>query len=229
MNETQIFVTLLSGDKNIHADAFGAFAASAALMASDIPFAGPISEVRVARIDGEYVINPAPTALEQADMSFMIGGSMDNIVMVEGEADECSEADLVEAIKVAHQAIKEQCQLQLDLRNALGITENRHVEPVPTNEEVEAEVKALTEAKIYEVARGALSKADRKAKFSEIKEELKATLLEKHGEEYMEENGGFVSSYFDKTMKHTIREMVMSEKVRLDGRQPDEIRPIWCE
>ncbi|WMX13981.1 MULTISPECIES: polyribonucleotide nucleotidyltransferase [unclassified Aureispira] len=229
MNETQIFVSLISGDTEIMADAYAAFAASAALIASEIPFENPISEVRVARIDGEFVINPTRSALETADMTFIVGGTMDNIAMVEGEADQCSEAELIDAIKFGHEAIKEQCQLQLDLREALGITENRPTEEPETNPELEAEVNEATTDKIYAIAKGALSKQQRKEGFSQIKEELKESLLEKYGEEYMEENGHFVSEYFYNNMKNTIREMVMAEKIRLDGRKPDEIRPIWCE
>ncbi|BDS09330.1 polyribonucleotide nucleotidyltransferase [Aureispira anguillae] len=229
MNETQIFVYLISGDKEILADAYAAFAASAALVASEIPFENPISEVRVARIDGEFVVNPTRTVLEAADMNFIVGGTMDNIAMVEGEADQCSEAELIEAIKFGHEAIKEQCQLQLDLRAALGITENRATEEQPSNPELEAEINAATTDKIYAIAKGSLSKKERKDGFSLIKDELKENLLEKYGEEYMAENDKFVSEYFYNNMKNTIREMVMAEKVRLDGRQPDQIRPIWCE
>ncbi len=229
MNETQVFVSLISGDKEILSDCYAAFAASAALMASVIPFAEPISEVRVARIEGEFVVNPTRTALEAADMNFLIGGTIANIVMVEGEAHECQEAELIEAIKVGHEAIKEQCQMQFDLREALGITENRAVEEAPSNPELEAEINALTTDKIYQVAKGGLSKVQRKEGFSAIKEETKEALLEKYGEEFMEENGHFVGEYFYNNMKNTIREMVMAEETRLDGRKPNEIRPIWCE
>ncbi len=229
MNETQIFVSLISGDKEILSDAYAAFAASAALMASDIPYDIPISEVRVARIDGEFVINPSRTDLETADMNFLIGGTMDNIVMVEGESDECSEADLIEAIKVGHETIKEQCQLQLDLRAALGLTENRPVPETPSNPELEAEIIEATTDKILAVASASFGKKERAERLNQIKEELKESLLEKYGEEYMEENSGFVSEYFYQNTKSTIREMVMAQKVRLDGRKPDEIRPIWCE
>jgi polyribonucleotide nucleotidyltransferase len=229
MNETQIFVSLISGDKEVLSDAYAALAASAALMASDIPYDIPVSEARVARIDGEFIVNPSRTALENADMNFLIGGTLDNIVMVEGESDQCSEADLIEAIKVGHEAIKEQCQLQIDLRAALGITENRTVAVNPSNEELEAQIIEATTDKIYAIASASLDKKDRKDGFSTIKDELKDTLLQKHGEEYMDENAKFVNEYFYQNMKRTIREMVMADKIRLDGRKPDEIRPIWCE
>jgi polyribonucleotide nucleotidyltransferase len=229
MNETQIFVSLISGDKEVLSDAYAALAASAALMASDIPYDIPVSEARVARIDGEFIVNPSRTALENADMNFLIGGTLDNIVMVEGESDQCSEADLIEAIKVGHEAIKEQCQLQIDLRAALGITENRTVAVNPSNEELEAQIIEATTDKIYAIASASLDKKDRKDGFSTIKDELKDALLQKHGEEYMDENAKFVNEYFYQNMKRTIREMVMADKTRLDGRKPDEIRPIWCE
>lgn len=229
LNETQIFVTMISGDAEILPDAFAAFAASAALMASPIPYNVPISEVRVARINGEFVVNPTKTALQSADMNFIIGGSADNIVMVEGEADQCSEADLVQAIKVGHEVIKQHCKMQWDLRAALGLTEDRPVEPAAKNPELEAAIKELTTDKIYAVAKSGVSKKERKDGFNKIEEEMEVALLEKFGEEYMAENGHFVGDYFHDNMKNTVREMVMTEKIRLDGRKPHEIRPIWCE
>ena len=212
MNETQIFVNLILETKEILSDCYGAFVASAALIASEIPFENPISEVRVARIDGEYVINPSKTALADADMNFIIGGSMDNIVMVEGESSECQEEDLIEAIKIAHEAIKQQCQLQLDLRSALGIKSNREVPASETNEDLEKEIQAYCSDKILKIASSSLGKFERKQGFNEIKDELKEHLLEQHGEEYMEENAKFVSSYFYDTMKNTIREMLCPSK-----------------
>lgn len=229
MNETQIFVYLISGDKEVLADAFAAFAASTALIASDIPFENPISEVRVARINGQLVINPTRSDLAEADMSFIIGGTMDNIAMVEGEANECSEDELIEAIKFGHEAIKEQCQMQLELRAALGLTENRVVEDPASNPELEAEIVALSTDRIYAAAKGGLSKSERKEAFKQIKEDIKAKYEEEKDEEWLAENAGFIGEYFYKNMKHTIREMVLAEKVRLDGRKPDEVRPIWCE
>ncbi len=229
MNETQIFVQLISGNEETLSDAYAAFAASAALIASEIPYDVPVSEVRVARVDGEFVVNPTKSVLENADMNFMIGGTLDNIVMVEGESDECSEAELIDAIKVGHEVIKAQCQMQLDLRAALGIEKDREVEVDVVDEALKAEVLEATTTKIHAIAKGGLSKKERKDGFSLVKEELKLSLTEKHGEEYVEANAGLISDYFYYNMKHTIREMVMAEKVRLDGRKPDEIRPIWCE
>jgi len=228
-NETQIFVSLISGDPEILSDSYGAFAASAALIASEIPFEEPISEVRVARVDNNYVINPTRSELEKADMEFIIGGTIDNIVMVEGEAEECQEEELIEAIKFAHDAIKEQCKLQLKLREALGITENWEVPEPETNPELEKYIQEATTDKIAAVAKGGLEKVERKAGFDKITEELNAELLEKHGEEWFAENEHFIKDYFYNTMKETVREMVLANKLRLDGRNPKEIRPIWCE
>ena len=229
LNETQIFVYLLSGDKELAPEAYAALAASAALMTSTIPFMGPISEVRVARIHGQIVVNPGIEELKESDMTFMVGGSADNIVMVEGEAKECQEADMIEAIKIAHQVIKEQCRLQLELRAALGITENRKVVEPDTNEEIEKETDAFVRHKIHEIAISGTSKLERKKAFASIKEELTEAMTKKHGEEYVEANSRLYSSYYKSIQKDTIREMILSEKVRLDGRKPDEIRPIWCE
>ncbi|MCP4443307.1 MAG: polyribonucleotide nucleotidyltransferase [Aureispira sp.] len=229
LNETQIFVYLIATDKDQTPDAYAALAASAALMVSDIPFLTPISEVRIARIDGEFVINPVRTELEKADMNFMIGGTLDNIVMVEGEADECDEADLLEAIKIAHETIKVQCQMQLDLRAKLDPITTREVLVLDEDEDLKKEIDDLCTAGIDAVARSGSSKHERFVGFDAVKTKMKETLLEKYGEEFMEEKKDMISRYYKKVHKGTIREMVMSDKIRLDGRKPDEIRNIWCE
>lgn len=231
MNDTQIILNLISGEEEVLPDAMAALAASAALTVSDIPFAGPISEVRVARIDGEYVVNPNRTPLEKSDIDIIVAATMENVVMVEGESKECSEADLVEAIRIGHEAIKVQCQAQLDLAKQVGekCAVKREVEQPETNEELKAKVDELSRAKILEVAKGALDKYARKTQFKEVKEALKEALLEEKGEEYMDENGGLAGEYFDKLKKEVIRTMMLDEKIRLDGRQFDEVRPIWCE
>jgi len=231
MNETQIIANLISSDDDVLPDALVALAVSSALSVSDIPFAGPISEVRVARVNGEFVINPNRTDLEEADIDLLVGATMDNVTMVEGEAKECSEKDLVEAIRQAHEAIKVQIQAQLDLAQKVGekALEKREVEALPEDEDIKAKVETLAKDKIYEVAKGALDKGARKDRFSEIKEEVVAKFEEEHDEEYMEEKGELIERYFDELKKKVIREMVLSEGVRLDGRKPDEIRDIWCE
>ena len=231
MNDTQVILNLISGEVEVLPDAFAALAASAALMVSDIPWAGPISEVRVARIKGDFHINPHRSDLAQADMDFIVAATMDNVIMVEGEAKECSEKDMVEAIRLAHEAIKVQCQAQLDLAQKVGekALNKREVVVVEENKEVAALVSELTKDKIYEVSKGALDKKARKEGFSEIKEELKVAIEEQKDEEWIEENGGFVGEYFEKLKKEVIRNMVLEEKVRLDGRKPDEVRNIWTE
>ena len=231
MFDTQVIINLISGDKETLPDAYAALAASTAIMISDIPFAEPLSEVRVARINGEYVVNPSRSDLADADIEIIVGATEKDVAMVEGEAKECSEAELVEAIKVGHEAIKAQCKAQLELVQKVGgkALNKREFIPAETNEEVYELVKSLTKDKIYEVAKGKLDKFARKNAFKTMKTELKETVLEQQGEEWMEENGDFVSSYFEKLKKEIIREMVMGEGVRLDGRDYSTVRPIWTE
>ncbi len=231
MNDTQVIINLISAEKNVKPDAYAALAASAALTISDIPFQGPISEVRVARIDGEFRINPDRPDLDRADIDLIVAATMDNIMMVEGEADECQEKDMIEALKIAHDAIRVQCQAQLDLAQKVGgkALQKREVPPPAQDEELKARVESLTRQAIYEVARGALDKQVRKTRFDEIKEQLIATLTEEKGEEYMETASDLAKEYYDKLKKEVIRRMVMDEGIRLDGRKGDEIRPIWCE
>ena len=228
--ETQVFVTLISGEVETLADSYAALAASAALMVSDIPFVGgPISEVRVARINGEFVINPTRTALLEADMQFIVAGTADSICMVEGEASECQEAELIEAIKVAHVAIKEQIALQLELRKLVGRTENRAYEVPEENETLKEEIKELCRQGIYDLALAGTDKATRRNGFKTIKEEAEATLTEKYGDEEWPNLAEMFDRYFDMLKKETARDAVLTHKVRLDGRKPNEIRPIWCE
>lgn len=231
MFDTQVIINLISADQDVMPDALAALTASAALAVSDIPWEGPISEVRVARIGGEFVINPGREALQSADLDIIVAATLENVMMVEGEAKECSESDLVEAIKVGHEAIKVQCNAQLDLAQKVGekATVKRPYEPEAKDEALYAEIKDQVEDKILTIARGALDKSARKTGLKEIKEALKESMLEAKGEEFMEEHGGTISEYFDKIKKETIREMVLAEGVRLDGRKPNEVRPIWCE
>jgi polyribonucleotide nucleotidyltransferase len=231
MNETQVIINLISGDKDVPPDAFAALAASAALAVSDIPFAGPLSEVRVALINGEYVINPTKTALEEAELELIVAATLDNVVMVEGQAKECSEKELVEAIKAAHEAIKVQCHAQLELAKKVGekALNKREIEPIEEDEELKAKVSAFAKDRIYQIARSFLDKKTRGEGFSQIKDELIESLTAEKGEEYMEENTGKAKEYYDKLKKETIRDMMLSEKVRLDGRKSTEIRSIWTE
>ncbi len=231
LNETQIIINLISADEDVMPDALAALAASAALSVSNIPFAGPISETRVARINGEFVINPSKSALEEADINIILGATMENVMMVEGECSECSEEDLIAAIKVGHEAIKVQCQAQLDLAQKVGekATVKRDVIPQPEDLDVLADVEALAADKYLKIAQAALEKFDRKDQFSAVNDEVKEALLEKYGEEEYAEKKPFVSKYLSKVNKNVIREMMLSEKKRLDGRSFDEIRHIWSE
>ncbi|MCB0640385.1 MAG: polyribonucleotide nucleotidyltransferase, partial [Phaeodactylibacter sp.] len=231
MNDTQVIINLISGDDETLPDAYAALAASSALAVSDIPFAGPISEARVARIDGEYRINPGRTENGNADIDLIVAATMENVMMVEGECDECSEAELIEAIKVAHDAIKVQIQAQLELADKVGetATVKRIHEPDPENEAIKAWVKSQATDKILEVAKGALDKNARKEQFKAISEALKEQWKEGKTDEEIDENGHFVSHYYDKLKKEVIRTMMVNEGIRLDGRKGNEIRHIWTE
>ena len=231
MNDTQVIINLISGEEDRLPDAYTALAASTALSVSDIPWAGPISEVRVAKINGEYVINPAKSLMAEATLEIVVAATMENVMMVEGEAKECQESELIEAIKAGHEAIKVQCQAQLDLAQKVGekATVKRQLVVEQIDEDLYNEVKAFARDRILEVSGAALDKGARKDGFKAIADSLAEKMLEDKGEEYIEENGGKISSYFDKIKKETIRQMVLTEKKRLDGRQFDEVRPIWTE
>lgn len=231
MNDTQIIINLISAEKETLPDAYVALAASAALTVSDIPFEGPISEVRVARINGRFVINPPKSALEHADLDFIVAATTRDVMMVEGEAKECDEQDLIDAIKIAHDAIKVQIEAQHQLAQKVGgiALTKREVEIAEVDEELYNLIKAEVKDQILEICRGALSKHDRKDRLEEILTVLTEKLTEEKGEEYMEENGAKVNEYFEKIKKSTIREYVLDTNRRLDGRTLDEVRPIWSE
>ncbi len=229
MFDTQIIINLISGDTDVPPDAFAALAASAAFAISDIPFNGPISEVRVAKIEEEYVVNPNKSLLEKATLDIIVAASMDNVVMVEGEAKECSEKELTEAIKVGHEAIKVQCQAQLELAEKVGATTKREFEPPVEDEDLKKLIEKLSRDKILEVSKGFLPKHERKAGYKASKEEVIEKLTADKGEEYMEENDELIQRYIEKVKKETIRAMVLDDGVRLDGRKSTDIRDIWCE
>ena len=226
--ETQVMIQLMSHDENVMPDALAGLAASAALAVSDIPFYNLISEVRVARIDGKFVINPSRTELEQSDIDMMIGASMDSVCMVEGEMKEISEAEMVEAIKFAHEAIKVQIQAQERLRAAIGSPAYREYEGEKEDESVYAKVKAASYDKYYAIAQEASAKSERGEKFAAVKEEVKALFTE---EEYAEnaDLAELVGKYNYKTQKEAVRNVILEKGIRLDGRKTTEIRPIWCE
>lgn len=226
--ETQVMIQLMSHDENVMPDSLAGLAASAALAVSDIPFYNLISEVRVARIDGKFMINPSRAQLELSDIDMMIGASMDSVAMVEGEMKEISEAEMVEAIKFAHEAIKVQIQAQLRLQEAFGKKEIRTYEGEPEDEAVYAKVKAAGYDKCYAIAQEASGKSERGEKFAAVKAECQALFTE---EEYAEnaELAGLVGKYFYKTNKEAVRNVILEKGIRLDGRKTTEIRPIWCE
>ncbi len=231
MNDTQVIINLISGDAEITPDAYAALAASAALSVSDIPWAGPISEVRVCKIDGEYVINPSKSDLASASLDLIVAATLQDVMMVEGEADECSEQEIVEAIRVAHDAIKVQCQAQLDLAQQVGekATVKREWIAEEVNEEVKALVAERCESKMWEICRGAMAKFDRKDAFKALQTEFVDAINEEKDEEWLEANASYLGKYFDKLKKQVTRDQILNDGVRLDGRKPEDVRNIWTE
>ena len=215
----------MSHDEDVMPDSLAGLAASAAIQLSDFPFECPISEVRVARVNGEFVINPSRAQLVDSDLEMMIGASADSVMMVEGEMDEVSEEEMADAIKFAHEAIKIQVAAQVRLAEAFGKKEVREYETAEVNEDLEQRIHALAYDKCYAIAKKGTSKAERSAAFADVKEEVKASFTEEENDEF----GHLVSGYYSKAEKEAVRELTLSEGVRLDGRKTDEIRPIWCE
>ena len=226
--ETQVMIQLMSHDETVMPDALAGLAASAALAVSDIPFYNLISEVRVARIDGNFVINPSREQLELSDIDMMIGASLDSVAMVEGEMHEISEAEMVAAIKFAHEAIKTQIHAQQRLRDAIGTLTYREYEGEVEDETVYEKVKKAAYDKYYAIAQEASAKSERGEKFALVKEEVKALFTE---EEYAENADleELVGKYNYKTQKEAVRNVILEKGIRLDGRKTTEIRPIWCE
>ncbi|HPX59700.1 MAG TPA: polyribonucleotide nucleotidyltransferase, partial [Bacteroidales bacterium] len=224
--ETQVLVTLISGDKKELPDAFAGLAASAALMVSDIPFHGPISEVRVARINNVFKINPSIEELENADIDLIVAATMDNIMMVEGEAKEVQESDILEALKTAHQAIKIQCQAQIELAAEVEKANPKREYCHETNdEELRERIKNETYQKIYDIAKNPTTKQERTEAFEKVFEDFLATIPE----EELEEKTPMAKRYYDHVQWEAVRNVVLNERKRLDGRKLDEIRPIWSE
>jgi len=221
--DTQVQVTLFSSDAEILPDALAGLAASAALAVSNVPFNGPISEVRVARIDGEFVINPSRSALEMADMDLMVAATLENVMMVEGEAKECSEQDLAQAILVAHNAIKDQCRVQLELRAAVGATPRSYLHE-RSDDKLRHAVESFCYDKVYNVAKSGAPKHERSAGFRQVLEDFIASLGEG-----AEVDKFLVKKYFHDVEYSAMRNMILDEERRLDGRRLDEVRPIWCE
>ena len=223
--ETQIMLSLVSHDPNVCPEALAGLGASAAIAVSDIPFNGPISEVRVGRVNGELIANPSPQQLEESDIDMVIGASQDSVAMVEGEMKEISEKEMVEAIKFAHEEIKQHCQVQLELTKEVGKEVKREYSHENHDKELEQKVLDFCYDKFYEVAKKGLDKHARSTEFSQVKEAFKESM----SEEELEEKSFMLSQYLKKAEKKAVRDMVLNENVRLDGRNSSDIRSIWCE
>lgn len=223
--EVQVIITLISSDSEVMPDALACLAASAALAVSDIPIKEIISEVRVARVAGEFLVNPSRTQLATADMDFIIAATEKNLMMVEGESKECSEEDLVKVLEVAHEAIKAQIKAQQELRDKKGITGKREYAKPAQNDEILEKVKAFAGQKIYEIAKSGTAKHERSDAFSKLKEELIGSL----GEEAEEEDKKFAGKYYEDLQWELVRSMILDDRIRLDGRKLDEVRPLNME
>ena len=222
--EVQVMIQLMSHDENVMPDALAGLAASACLAVSDIPFDGPISEVSVGRIKGEFIINPSAQQLAESDMDIMVGASKEFVAMVEGEMDEVSEKDMADAIHFAHEAIKVQIEAQERLREKVGKTIRTYEVP-QENEEVAKKIYDFCYDKCYAIAKENTTKHERSDKFDAVKEACKALFTEEELEEYDK----LVSKYFSKAQKEAVRNLILNEDLRLDGRNTKQIRPIWCE
>ncbi|WP_100626917.1 polyribonucleotide nucleotidyltransferase [Algoriphagus formosus] len=221
--DTQIAITLMSSDEDVLPDALAGLAASAALAVSDIPFNGPISEVRVAKIDGQLVINPSPSDLEKATLEFIVAGSLDYILMVEGEADEISEDEMVEALQFAHEEIVRHCQVQVELTKAVGKEQKREYNHEKTDPALFDKMKAELYDKLYDVVSKQIAN---KTERTELVKAIKDEFIESLGEEH-EFEASLIGPYFHKIHKEAARNLTLNEKKRLDGRKLDEVRPIW--
>ena len=223
--EVYVTVNLISAEKDIQPDALAGLAASAALAVSDIPFEGPISEVRVARIDGQLKINPNFSEMAKADIDIMVAATYDNIMMVEGEMKEVSEAEMLEAIKFAHEEIKKHCKVQMELTEAVGKTVKRTYCHEENDEELRKAIEAFCYDRCYAIAKSGSAKHERSDAFDALKEEFYQTLPE----EEREDKKMMVERYYHAVEKAAMRNMILDEGIRLDGRQTTQVRPIWCE
>ncbi|MEQ9468253.1 MAG: polyribonucleotide nucleotidyltransferase [Ekhidna sp.] len=225
--DTQVFIQLISADKDVMPDALAALAASSAISVSDIPFGGPISEVRVIKLEDKYIINPKTEDLAKASLDLIVAGTMDNIMMVEGESKEVDESEMLDAIKAAHAEIKIQCQAQIELAKEAGTTEKREYNHEPKDEELKASMHKAMYQKLYDVAaKKNPNKSERKEAFKAVYEEW----IAQFSEEQLEEMDNFLlGKYFHDIEKEAVRNFVLDTQERIDGRKPDEIRPIWTE
>lgn len=225
--DVQVMISLNSWDPNVKPDALAGLAASAAIAVSDIPFNGPMSEVRVGRVNGEFIINPTPAQMEVSDIDMMVGATADSVVMVEGEMDQISELEMLEAIKAAHEAIKVQVQAQLDLAAQVAKSSpKREYSHETHDEELRDKIMSDLYDKVYEVAKSGLSKEERSEQFKAVRDEY---MESNFSEEELEEKSGLIKTYYHEVEYHAMRNMILKDRQRLDGRQLDEIRPIWSE
>ncbi len=220
--DTQVMISLISADKDIMPDSLAGLAASAAIAVSDIPFEGPISEVRVAKVDGQLIINPLKSELERATLEFMVAASAQDIVMVEGEADEISEEEMIEAIEFAHTAIKVQVQAQVELAELVGNTVKRTFNHEPVDLELRDKIFAATYDKAYEIAKSGSAKHERSAKFKEL-------IADFMTEDISDANLFLTKKYFGEVQSDAIRNLILNEGLRLDGRDARTVRSIWSE
>jgi len=230
--EVYVNVVVFSADGVDMPDALAGFAASAALACSDIPFEGPISEVRVARINGQFVINPTFAQLKEADMDLMVGATEENIMMVEGEMNEVSEQELLEALKAAHAAIKPQCRLQKELMKELGTDMKREYCHEVNDEELREDVKNVCYQPAYDTTKQGLEKQARQEAFQKIVDDYKEAYATAHADlsaEELEEKNTLIDRYYADVERDAMRLCVLDEGIRLDGRKSTDIRPIWCE
>jgi polyribonucleotide nucleotidyltransferase len=222
--DTQVFIQLISADQEVLPDALAGVAASAAIMVSDVPFQGPMAEVRVVHHKGEMKINPPQAIIDESDLDYMVAGTIDEIIMVEGEANEISEDLMLDALAFAHDQIKKICQLQLDLAEAVGRKE-REYSHESNDEELKQMIHDFCYQRIYDiVSQGNPNKHERSSAIKQVKEDFIASLPEEH-----EYNTGLIGRYFGKVQKEASRNLVLDEKKRIDGRKPTEVRPIWSE
>ena len=224
-SEVQIMIQLISNDSDVMPDSLAGLAASCAIYLSDIPFESPISEVRVARIDQNLVINPSRDQLNESDIDLVVGASENSIIMVEGEMDECSEEEMIEAIMFAHESIKSQIKSQKKLLKAIGEKNTREYDKSEEDDKLLDLIEKKTSSEFYEIGKMGLKKDERSAKFSEVKTKL----IDSFNEEEIELHGHLIKKYTDLSLKKSIRKLIIEEGIRLDGRKTDEIRPIWCE
>jgi polyribonucleotide nucleotidyltransferase len=223
--DVQVLVTLISSDSEILPDALAGLAASAALAVSDIPIKEPISEVRVAKVDGKFIVNPTRSELEKSALEFLIAATEKNLMMVEGEAEECSEDDLIQALQSAHDAIRIQIRAQVDLRAKVGAKEKRDYKKPETNEALNEKVQAFTKDKIYQISKAGSSKHQRSEAFDVLKKEL----IDSLGAEATDADKKLAKKYYADLQWEVVRNMIVDEKVRLDGRKLDEVRPLAME